>query len=70
MRHLAKYMHDVVNQCTETWCEAPGSTRGATENIEQCDCEPCLLEAHEHGNEASRQLAAIRYARGKGVKYP
>lgn len=64
------YMHDVVNRCTETWCEAPGSTRDATESIEQCDCESCLTKASEYGAEASRHLAAIRYAHNKGVKWP
>lgn len=44
MKHLAKYMHDVVNHATETWCEQGNPLRDATPDIDKADCVACLSQ--------------------------
>lgn len=51
-RHLARYLHDVTTQITETWCEASGSTMNATEHIDEATCLECLNAASNYGRDA------------------
>jgi hypothetical protein len=59
--HLERWSHDVVNKTTEIWCDADCWMRdGATDDIDQCTCPPCLEAASAFGAEARRRLSEIR----------
>lgn len=60
MRHLAKYMHDVVNEITEIWCDASGWSRNATEFISEATCIECLQAAETYGEECHARRVELQ----------
>lgn len=61
MKHLAKYMHDVVDQVTEIWCDADEwrALHNATEHIDKATCRDCLEAAVAYGVECANRLAEL-----------
>jgi len=59
-KHLAKGMHDVVNQPTELWCEAGSGWRNWTEDIESATCLECLERAADYGKQAAARWLDLR----------
>ncbi len=62
MRHLAKYVHDVTLDVTETWCSEWDHGK-ETRHIDRCDCAPCLQAAIDYGKECAERLKKLRGAR-------